>query len=254
VDHIEYKDRVRFYKEIDLDPIEEASMHGAAVASLAAGKSVGVAPEADLYYVAAPQAGRDFERIARCVDELLQVNEGLSADSKIRVISISMGPKPDEKGYADIMDAIRRADEAGVFVVTCSTEDTHSLKFHGLGRAPLSDPDDALTYTAGCWWDSLPDLLPDRDTMLVPMDSRTVAAPTGVKDYRFDRLGGWSWSVPYIAGLYALACQVNPDVTPSSFWETALNTGFVFAETTPLGAAVEGRIVNPGALIEALSK
>lgn len=69
VGHTEYKDRLRLYKEVDIDPIEEASVHGAAVASIAVGKSLGVAPGADLYYVASPQAGRDFSRVARCVDE-----------------------------------------------------------------------------------------------------------------------------------------------------------------------------------------
>jgi hypothetical protein len=38
-------------------------------------------------------------------------------------------------------------------------------------------------------------------------------------------VGGWSWSNPYIAGVYALAAQVNPDITPEEFWSTALDTG-----------------------------
>ena len=48
--HIEYKDQLRFYEEIHCAP--ETSMHGAAVASIAVGKTVGVAPDADLYYIA----------------------------------------------------------------------------------------------------------------------------------------------------------------------------------------------------------
>jgi hypothetical protein len=57
------------------------------------------------------------------------------------------------------------------------------------------------------------------------MDSRTTASPTGVNDYVFYREGGWSWSIPYIAGVYALAAQVKPDITPDVFWSTALQTG-----------------------------
>ena len=37
--------------------------------------------------------------------------------------------------------------------------------------------------------------------------------------------GGWSWSIPYIAALYALCCQVKADITPEIFWEEALKTG-----------------------------
>jgi hypothetical protein len=81
------------------------------------------------------------------------------------------------------------------------------------------------------------------------MDSRTTAAPTGRSDCAFYRQGGWSWVTPYLAGLYALACQVRPDVTPELFWEKALATG-----TTPRHAVGSAKIVNPLKLMEALRK
>ena len=52
VDHQEYAGRVRLYEEIDLQGQPKPAMHGAAVASIALGKTVGVAPEAELYYIA----------------------------------------------------------------------------------------------------------------------------------------------------------------------------------------------------------
>ena len=52
VDHIEYKDQLKYYLERDTVNTQDAAMHGAAVASIAVGKNVGVAPEADLYYIA----------------------------------------------------------------------------------------------------------------------------------------------------------------------------------------------------------
>ena len=63
---------------------------------------------------------------------------------------------------------------------------------------------------------------------------------------------GWSWSIPYIAGLYALAAQVRPEITPKHFWSTALETGYNInldhdGEILPFGP-----IVDPVALIEAL--
>jgi hypothetical protein len=84
------------------------------------------------------------------------------------------------------------------------------------------------------------------------MDSRTTASPTGTADYVFYRQGGWSWSIPYIAGMYALAVQVKPDITPEEFWDTALKTG----KTIQLqhdGKEYEfGVILDPQALIAAL--
>ena len=51
VNHVEYKDQIKLYEEIHINS-DFAEMHGPAVASIAVGKNVGVAPEADLYYIA----------------------------------------------------------------------------------------------------------------------------------------------------------------------------------------------------------
>jgi len=84
------------------------------------------------------------------------------------------------------------------------------------------------------------------------MDSRCLASPTGDSDYALYRHGGMSWAVPWVAGLYALACQVNPQVTPEIFWETARKTG-VITKIQRDGKAVEfGPVVNPRGLLEAL--
>jgi subtilisin family serine protease len=50
-DHREYGDRLRWYDEIDGRPGDPAVWHGTAVASIAVGRTVGVAPEADLYFI-----------------------------------------------------------------------------------------------------------------------------------------------------------------------------------------------------------
>jgi len=84
------------------------------------------------------------------------------------------------------------------------------------------------------------------------MDSRTTASPTGTEDYVFYRQGGWSWSIPYLAGMYALAAQVKPEITPEQFWEAALKTG----KTIRIGHNGKdyefGVILNPQTLVSAL--
>lgn len=89
---------------------------------------------------------------------------------------------------------------------------------------------------------------------MVPMDSRCTAAPNGDTDYVFYSSGGMSWAVPWIAGIYALACQVKPDITPELFWETAQKTS-VAARTEIDGSTEQfGRIVNPEGLLAALQQ
>jgi hypothetical protein len=238
VDHVEYKDRLRLYEEIHCSD-DSSAMHGPAVASIAAGKTVGVAPGAHIYYIAETHGtfkpggfDWDFTYLAQSIERILEVNRSLPEKEKIRVISISVGWSSKQNGYAEVTAAVKKAADEGIFVISSSLFETsgHRFAFHGLGRDPLANPEVFVSYTPGLWWvdqfySGKFGPAPDWEVLLAPMDSRATASPTGPKDYVFYRVGGWSWSIPWIAGLYALSCQVKPDITPELFWETALLTG-----------------------------
>jgi hypothetical protein len=89
------------------------------------------------------------------------------------------------------------------------------------------------------------------EMLLIPIGARTYAGANGKDVYVFDTEGGWSTMEPYLAGLYALACQVNPDITPEVFWKTALQTGDV-KEVTRGEITYPARLLNPVKLIESL--
>jgi len=261
VDHQQYVDRVQVYEETDdirggwLEP----QMHGPAVASIAVGQTVGVAPEADLYFIASAMCSSgthesvDFACLAQSVRRVLEVNEELPAGRKIRVLSMSIGWSPGNEGHEEMQAAATAARDAGLLVISSSVEDVHGFRFQGLGRSPLSDPNDFETYVPGQWWAEgffAGDVA--SGTLMVPMESRTTASPGGVQEYAFYRSGGWSWSIPYIAGAYALAAQVRPDITPDLFWMTALGTGTTIDVLHDGRAFSLGPILNPEALIAAL--
>jgi hypothetical protein len=86
------------------------------------------------------------------------------------------------------------------------------------------------------------------------MDSRTTASPTGNTEYVFYREGGWSWSIPYIAGVYVLACQADPEITPDRFWQTAMKTGRTVSIQHEGKTYSLGPIIDPVALIDAIRK
>jgi hypothetical protein len=178
------------------------------------------------------------------------------------VISISVGWDRSQKGYDEVTAAVERAKKQGIFVVSSVLDETYGYSFNGLGRDPLADPDKPSSYGAGLWWaDSmLNDKSYERiknklkNSLLVPMDSRTTASPTGVSDYAFYRNGGWSWSIPYIAGLYALSCQAKPDITPEEFWNAALKTGDMITVEKDGRKYEIGKAANPARLIDELKK
>lgn len=262
VDHVEYRDRLQLYEEIHSSADAPAQMHGPAVASIAVGKNVGVAPESDLYYIAEThgvfQPGKDFEWdftwLAQSIHRLLDVNASLPVGRKIRVISISVGWSPNQKGYAEAMDAVERARKENVFVVSTAIEACYGLAFHGLGREAMADPNDFSSFGPGSWWAAMfwggQQRFAPGKRLLVPMDARSTASPTGDNHYVHYDSGGWSWSVPWIAGLYALACQIDPSITPERFWAEALQTGKTIRVKNDSLELEFGTIADPVALIE----
>ena len=146
-------------------------------------------------------------------------------------------------GYKEVFESIKKAKQEGIYTVYVGSE-----KYMGLGRNSLKDADDIVSYTKGEFWKNQKY---NNSELLIPMDSRCVASPTGINDYVFYREGGMSWTVPYVAGLYALACQVKPDIMPNVFWKLAFNTSDMLITNNSTKEKL-GKIVNPVKLIETI--
>jgi subtilisin family serine protease len=256
-EHQEYADQLQWYEEINADAADRAHRHGSIVASIAVGRQVGVAPEASLYYIG---VGNNLKEMflkshyeAQAVRRILEINAGLPEGRKIRVISMSFGWGPQRAGYYDMTAAVEEATAEGLLIVCATIERVHGFDFEALGRSPLADPDAFDSYEPALWWAE--DFYAGyrfSDHLMVPTDSLTLASPTGADAYAFERAGGSSKAIPYIAGVYALAVQVDPAITPERFWTLAVKTGRTIelahdSETIPLGP-----IVDPTALISAL--
>lgn len=227
VDHVEYKDRLKYYTERITVKDQSASMHGPAVASIAVGKKVGVAPEADLYYIAEDfiTALDDYSLLAESINKLLDLNKILPLTNRIRVISISWGVDYHKGiGSKALNKAYQRAKDEGVFIITTSLFAREDMQFFGLEKYPLSDPDDFNSYTEIPFDLKTMKLMKRRYNISLPMNYRCTASPTGTEDYVVYREGGLSWAVPYLAGVYALACQVKPNITYDEFFKLAAST------------------------------
>jgi hypothetical protein len=256
-DHIEYAGKLKHYENVYTLPqkgtLGMASLHGSAVASIAVGDNVGVAPGSDLYFIAADNMQSYLTSkygfltsvyFAEAIERLLDVNEQLPKASKIRVISISWDPYSSPSKEFD--QAAARAKESGVYIVHAG-----NARLAGLGRLPYGDPDNFDSYTLGSFERFNPEYFSER--IFFPMDMRTVAGVNGKESYWYMPEGGFSWVVPYVAGLYALCAQVYPDIEPELFWATLEKTAV--HRTADLdgdgNAEYEMRIANPTALVEA---
>ena len=110
-----------------------------------------MAPEAKLYFIAVDRydpelGGQNYAYSAQAIERILEINEGLPEEDKIRVISMSDGWGPNAIGFNEINAAVHKAMNAGIYVVTISPELYYYHFFYGLGREPDKDPNMISSY------------------------------------------------------------------------------------------------------------
>jgi len=224
--HLEYADRVKRYEAIEVQGVPP-QMHGPGVTSIAVGKQCGVAPGATLYYYAVPmwkwKACKPYSNI---IHSILQFNQGAKPAERIRVVSISTGRFPRWEDYEDWQSTVQKADQQGVMVLTCSTR---TIPYMPAKRAWAQDPDDPNNYLSVI-------SRPGSDLMMVPAGNRTTASHEGADVFTYWTEPGMSWATPYLAGLAALAWQVDPQIAPNRIFELWRQTA---AKTEA------GTVVNP---------
>jgi len=225
--HKEYVNSIVHFEEIDVYG-EPPRMHGPAVASIAVGKDCGVAPAAKLYYYAIPMwKWENCQPYCDVINKILQSNENLNPSERIRVVSISTGMFSHWKDFTRWKEILRKAEQQGLLVITC---DTPAINYGTLTRIPGKDPEDPNSYRRRYG-----------EGLLVPAGSRTTASHEGPEVYTYWTEAGMSWATPYLAGLAALAYQVDPEIEPKKIIELLLQT----AVQTDAGP-----IVNPTVFIE----
>ena len=231
-EHEEYKDRVVKYTEVDVAGIEP-QMHGPAVASIAVGKHCGVAPGAALYYFAVPPwKWLGNEPWADELERIVELNRQLTDTPKIRVVSISLGAFSERPNLARWKQAVKNAEAEGILVVTCDPDFLYLATLKRIETALEPTPAD---YKRGLYGHPFA-------VLCVPAANRTIASFWGPRFYTYDRSGGMSWTVPYLAGVAALAWQVDPSLTPHEMVELWKRTAV---------KAAAGPVINPAGIIEA---
>jgi len=232
-DHEEFRDKITRYEAVEVDGVEP-QMHGAAVVSIAVGKSCGVAPGASVYYFAAPSwKWLRNEPWAEQLERIVDLNSQIHDTPKIRVVSISLGAFSERPNYARWRQALQKAEQANILVVTCDPDFLHIGTLRRIENHDEPQPGD---YQRGLY--GRPDAV-----LLVPAANRTLASFRGCQVYTYDRTGGMSWTVPYLAGVAALAWQVDPNLTPHQIVELWSRT----AAKTAVGP-----VLDPIAVITAI--
>jgi serine protease AprX len=243
VDHPELQGKiVKYYDVGTKQPSDVGSMHGPAVTSLLVGDNIGTAPDAKVYYVAAPSWLLDAQYYADALDWIVAENKKLPEGNKIRVVSVSTMPSGMwallHKNNDAWDAAYQRATEAGILVLDCTYEQVITVPC----TYEVHDPD----YVAKCIPNWKGPINPPHQRINIPT-SRTSATEgngneKGVFSYQFSEDGGLSWSVPYLAGVLAMGWQINPKLTSTQLLEMVYASAY--DTNGPAG------IIDPKAFIE----
>ncbi|MBI9051677.1 MAG: hypothetical protein JEZ00_19795 [Anaerolineaceae bacterium] len=243
LDHPEFTHKIIEYQEFAKSTASAASYHGPAVTSLLVGENTGTAPGARIYYVAA--GAQDAQSYGDALNWIIDKNSQLPDGEKIRAVSVSTvtsGPgTPFTKNLDLWRTAVERANDAGILVIDCATD-------QGI-VAPctldIDHPDDPSRCTPGL--PIIDNYYPDPSRIHVPVSRRTFAAESykGINYYQYIGLGGISWSAPYLTGVLALGWQINPQLTNEQILDILFETAI-----KQDGA----KIINPPAFIEAIKK
>ncbi len=251
--HQEYKNNLVYYK--NLTRWKEGTMHGSAVSSIAVGKNIGVAPGANLFFVAAEfrvdKNTRIFDAgpIAKAINYILELNKALPNENKISVISISRGFSEIDKDADKFQTALQNAKKQNILVLT--TNDIMTVSRNGY----FANPDDLTFYTNPPSWfnDENMHFLSQSEEIFIPTDYRITACETGKNDYAYYATGGLSWGVPYLAGIAALAKQVKPNLDMEDFIPLVRKTADSVIAKDSTGKEYKIKyFVNPVRLIESL--
>lgn len=242
-DHPEFKGKI--VKYFDAGTGKQAklgSMHGPAVTSLLVGDRIGTAPEAKLYFVAAPSWLYDAQYYAAALDWLVAENKKLPEGQKIRLVSVSTMPS----GLWALFDknndawdaAYQRATEAGLLVLDGTYEQGITVPC----TLDLYDRDNVAKCIPE--WGGPTDSPHERINIPVSRRSTATEQINGqtVFSYQYTGWGGLSWSLPYLAGVLAMGWQINPDLTNTQILELLFDSAYITEDRL--------KVIDPRAFIE----
>lgn len=245
--HPEFSERIIEYKDFGTNqPVDSGSMHGPAVASLLVGNSCGVAPDAELYFAAAPSWTGDSHYYAEALRWIIETNRGLPSGKKIRVVSVSAAPSgtgsPFEENLEEWDDAVAEAQAEGILVLDCREDNKTGII--APGYYDPEKPDDVTLFKTG--FPTMPSDIQLDGSIFVPTSFRATAEQYSANhnSYQFTGQGGLSWGIPYAAGVLALGWQVDQSLTNEEIIKLLFDSAYIDSSGN--------KIINPPAFIDSI--
>ncbi|XMB67025.1 S8 family serine peptidase [Mycoplasmatota bacterium zrk1] len=199
------------------------SMHGISVANLIVGDKVGAAPDVNLYFIGHPAYLRDQKSHSEAIYKVIEINETLPEDGKIKIIGFSDNPDSSESNISDFREAVEAANDNGM-VVFFADNGVSLIK-------PYLDRDNPENYEP---------IFNGTDRVTFPT-TYTLGNSSMDDHYTYWNRGGTSWTTPVQVSLAAMALQVDPNIDVFKMNDMMLESAYNVNRT---------KLVNPVGFIQ----
>ncbi len=248
IHHPEYADNIRYYEKVGFWPknYKGPAYHGSLVTGCACGTTTGTAPDADIYYIAANNWTPDHkdpfvQATEKLLDEplkmghrynhilaikrILEINKTLPENKKIRFLSCSWGEENDQlrKECDKLFD---ECEHNGIMVIG---------GFYNIEKNKTRKMDKRFTNSTSF--------------VGIPTDGKTTPYYKG--GYVYKRSGGASSTYPYLAGVFACACQGNQVFFTRTDWQNEL---WDILKNTAIESEHGGKMINPTGIRERVTQ
>jgi len=256
-DHPEYRDRIKHYEMVGNWTSTTPDYHGSLVTGCAVGKTTGTAPDAGVYYFAAnnwPPIGKFKSAIAKlfgketlesghrafynmAIRRILEINKTLPEHDKIRFLSCSWGSNKDQL-RAECDQLFDECEKNGIMVIGgfYKPERNKSRPCDKSGRTMATNGQDITERY-------------NKDSVGIPTDCKTTPFFQG--GYIYKKYGGSSSTFPYLAGVFACACQGNEIFFTRPNWQNEL---FTLLQKTATTTNDGKKIINPVGIRERVTQ
>lgn len=220
-DHIEFKDRIEYINVIPDDPDnDETFFHGMTCASYLSGATCGVLPESELVFFAVPNRTSDlklyYEFQLEALRRIIQYNK--ESSSPIRVVNLSAPFLPEQTEERNSLAS--ELEKTGCYLIDAMIFNRH---FQGIDCDRFS-----VTFSYSlCSWQienyennkNRPGFAEHFSSLCFVPSTRRTAASDDTNDSYIHRSKtvSASWTIPHVAGMFAMCLQKKPGLTLNEF-------------------------------------
>ena len=240
--HAEYKDKIKYFQGPLIKMSKDAPKtehHGSMVVGCAVGKTTGVAPDASVYYFTRAKTNQDRGRETIAVlKSVLEFNKKQSPKDKINILSCSWAPQQmttNDAEYQQVMKLFQEIESTGVKIIYCGGNKTKNSFAVSVADFLPTSKDTKTEYK--------------NNIVYIPTNEKTIPFHTG--GYLYQKIGGDSSAAPYLAGVYACACQGNQIFFTRPNWQNDLDT---IMRETAIESEHGGKMINPAGIRERVTQ